>query len=94
VEIQRRDDWTTRQVEREYRGITDSASGARDAMSVRVSFAAFPRRGVFRMTTGPRRALLVRKLIGENIYPVNFRRFGKEVARLGFFHQSRRHFAI
>jgi hypothetical protein len=38
--------------------------------------------------------LLVRKLVGENINPVNFRRFGKEVARLDFFHQSRRHFAI
>jgi hypothetical protein len=39
-------------------------------------------------------ALLVRKLVGENVNPVNFRRFGKEVACLGFFHQSRRHFAI
>jgi hypothetical protein len=44
-----------------------------------------------RMTSN---ALLVRKLVGENVNPVNFRRFGKEVARLGFFHQSRRHFAI
>jgi hypothetical protein len=34
--------------------------------------------------------VLVRQLVGENVNPVNFRRFGKEVARLGFFHQSRR----
>jgi hypothetical protein len=47
--------------------------------------------GPLRMTSN---ALLVRKLVGENVNPVNFRRFGKEVARLGFFHQSRRHFAI
>jgi hypothetical protein len=39
-------------------------------------------------------ALLVPKLVGENFNPVNFRRFSKEVARLDFFHQSRRHFAI
>jgi hypothetical protein len=38
--------------------------------------------------------LLVRKLVGENINPANFRRFGKEIARPSFFHQSRRHFAI
>ena len=44
-----------------------------------------------RMTSN---ALLVRKLVGENFNPVNFRRFSKEVARLDFFHQSRRHFAI
>jgi len=36
-------------------------------------------------------ALLVRKLVGENVNSVNFRRFGKEVAHLGFLHQSRRH---
>jgi hypothetical protein len=39
-------------------------------------------------------ASLVRKLVGEDVNPVNFRRFGKEVACLGFFHQSRRYFAI
>ncbi len=39
-------------------------------------------------------ALLVRKLVGENVNPVNFRRFGEQVARFGFFHQGRRHFAI
>lgn len=39
-------------------------------------------------------ALLVRKLVGENVNPVNFRRFGEEVARLGFFHHGRRHFAV
>ena len=38
--------------------------------------------------------LLVRKLIGDDVNPVDFRRFGEEVARLGFFHQSRRYFAI
>jgi hypothetical protein len=39
-------------------------------------------------------ALSVRKLIGENVNPVNFWRFGKEVACLGFFLQSRRNLAI
>jgi hypothetical protein len=39
-------------------------------------------------------ALSARQLIGENVNLVYFRRFGKQVARVGFFHQSCGHFAI
>src|SRR3984893_4005589 len=46
------------------------------------------------IATGRAGKLLFWKLVRENSELVDLRRFGKQVAGLGFFHQRRRHLAV